>query len=133
MRILDRSRSGGGGGAVSSSIETADASVNSGASYVIPDSCGDVVRITLTATCTITLPTLTLATNQVRGVEVRLLQNGTGGYTVTWAAPGGYSILWDYSGVAPSLNTGANKSTWILFRYLQGSTVIAGQESFRGA
>lgn len=81
---------------------------NSGAAKTISLAAGNVYRLTLTANCTLTFPTVTGAgtgaTPTVYAHQFYLLskQDGAGSRTMTW--PG--SVVWP-AGSAPTLSTGA--------------------------
>jgi hypothetical protein len=97
------------------SAETAVTAVNSTATYAIPDVTRNIRRITLNANTTITLPPVTsLGTDDTYTLTVKLLQDGTGSRTVTWAASGTSTIKWDGSS-APIINSTANKETILQF------------------
>jgi hypothetical protein len=85
---------------------------NSGAAITLDFGLnGNNQRVTLTATCTITL------TNAVAGgvYTVEAVQDGTGGRTVTWAAGGGAAVIWT-NGVAPVVTATLNRAD--LFSFL---------------
>ena len=92
-----------------------------------------VVRVRLTGNATLTLPSSpTLATNARTMLEVELVQDGTGGRTVTWAAASGDTIEWDYSSVAPAIAAGAGKETHLIFRRRAGSTTWYAAKIWQG-
>ena len=91
--------------------EFANTAINAGASKTIPNN-SNVVRYTLNQNTTLTLPTTQPgAAPAVKTVVLFLKQNGTGGYSVTLAAPAGESIIHNNSGTQPAVNTTANKVT----------------------
>ena len=92
-----------------------------------------VVRVRLTGNATLTLPASpALATNARTMLEVELVQDGTGGRTVTWVAASGDTIEWDYSSVAPAIATGAGKETHLVFRRRAGSTTWYAAKIWQG-
>jgi hypothetical protein len=92
-----------------------------------------VVRVRLTGNATLTLPASpTLATNARTMLEVELVQDGTGGRTVTWAAASGDTIEWDYSTTAPAIATAAGKETHFIFRRRAGSTTWYAAKIWQG-
>lgn len=102
----------------------APAAVNSGTA--LSPAYANVVRITLTGNATITLPAMAGGTDEAAMI-VELVQDGTGGRTVTWASPGGTSIKWDSSATAPPINGAAGKETHVGFRRRADGTVYYGQ------
>jgi len=85
---------------------------NSGATATIDWNNGQKQKITLTANCTLSF------TDPVDGVSnflIRVLQDATGGRSVTWPA----SVLWP-GGVAPSLSSAANARDIVSF-YFDGT------------
>lgn len=115
---------------VDSSIETASALVSIGAAYTIPDSSVNVRRITLNANTTITLPAFSSPAGKVWSLTVIVVQDGTGGRTLTWAAPGGNSIKWDM-GATPGPSTGASKTSIFQFIKPSDDTVWYGSMVWR--
>lgn len=106
-------------------LETFLANGNSGSSKTIDLANGNVQSLTLNANCTLTL---TGATNgSACTLVLRLIQDGTGGRTVTW--PG--SVTW-FNGVAPILQTGASAIDIITFETDDGGTTWFGFYSPRG-
>lgn len=92
-----------------------------------------IVRVRLTGNATLTLPASpTLAANARTMLEVELVQDGTGGRSVTWAAASGDTIEWDYSTVAPMIATTAGKETHFVFRRRAGSTVWYAAKIWQG-
>jgi hypothetical protein len=82
---------------------------NSGASITIDPANGYRQTITLTANTTITLTTVPSSTTN-RSMLLELVQDGTGGRTVSWS-----NITFATTGaVAPAINTAASASTFIL-------------------
>jgi hypothetical protein len=92
----------GGGGAAVSEVNAG----NSGTAATIDWSAAAQQRLTLTGS-----PTLTFS-NPSDGASYRLvlIQNATGGFTVTWPA----TVRWE-GGVAPTLVTTANNVTFCSF------------------
>jgi hypothetical protein len=83
----------------------------SGTAVTLADpSVASMQRITLTANCTITLP----APQQGKSILVNVVQDATGGRTVTWAVSGTTTLKWGDQG-APVLSTGAAKQDLISF------------------
>lgn len=82
---------------------------NSGSSITIDPANGYRQTITLTANTTITLTTVPSSTTN-RSMLLELVQDGTGGRTVSWS-----NITFATTGaVAPAINTTASASTFIL-------------------
>lgn len=75
---------------------------------------GDLAEVVITANRAFAAPT-----NIRTGVKtIRVVQDGTGGHTVTWDA----AFSW-VSGVPPTINTGANEETYISF-FTDGTNVV---------
>jgi predicted secreted protein len=79
--------------------------------------------VTMTATSTITLPVLTIASGSEMTLEVQIVENGTGGFTPTFAADAGNSLVWSNATSQPAANTNANKETDYSFRRRGGATI----------
>lgn len=93
--------SGGSGGA--STIEKVNTVATSGSAQTLPDVTVDTLhQITLTANCTITLPSPAAG----KGLTVETTQDGTGGRTLAWATPSG-AIKWP-GGASPTYSSAAN-------------------------
>jgi hypothetical protein len=93
--------------------EFANTAVNTGSAKTVTNDT-NFVRYTVSAGCTITLPTNSGnpgASPAVKSVVLFLKQNGTGGYAVTLAAATGGTIKYNNSASQPAVNTGANKVT----------------------
>lgn len=105
--------------AINASHERAIASVNSGASYSIPDITQNIRQIVLNDNTTLTLPSVaSLPSLATYTLTLVLIQDATGGRTVTWAG-GGNSIKWD-SGSAPTIASGANEETIVQLMFIGG-------------
>lgn len=90
---------------------------NSGTSKTINFANGQKQKMTMTGNCTLTLSAPTGAADY----KLKLIQNGTGGFTVTW--PGGTKF---FGGVAPTISTAASSVT-IISVYYDGSVYwVAG-------
>ena len=87
----------------------------------------DIVPLTLTGNCTITLPTPPATANTVYSIEYWLYQDGTGSRSVTWAATSGLTIAWDNSGTAPAISPSSLALTIVQFRILNGSSKWEGR------
>lgn len=98
-----------------------------GAALTIQDPIATGVTLTraiLSANTTITLPSpATVAATQSKSLTVVLVQDGTGGRTVTWATPSG-SILWA-GGTAPTQTATASKGDVYTFLSDGGGNWIA--------
>lgn len=90
----------------------------SGAAQTLP-ATANVHDITLTANCTLTLPTVT--SGKGCSISVILRQDGTGSRTVTW--PG--SVSW-VNGTAPVLKTAASAVDVITLFTVDGGTTWGG-------
>jgi len=94
----------------------------SGASQTLPaPTTATLHDITLTANCSITLPTAVAG----QSFTVLLRQDGTGSRTVTWA-----SALWA-SGTAPTLTTTASAVDVLVFICIDGTNwmgFVSGQD-----
>jgi hypothetical protein len=78
---------------------------------------GQFQRVELTGNCTITI-------NSPIGVchnQLRLIQNATGGYTVTWV--GLSSTRWMGSAIVPNINSNANGET-VINMFFDGSNFL---------
>jgi hypothetical protein len=80
---------------------------NSGAALTVDFSRGAAQKITLTANCTLTLTSASKGSAYV----LNLVQDGTGGRTVTWPA----SVKWP-GGTGPTLSA-ANKADLVTLYY----------------
>jgi len=92
---------------------------NSGAAKTIDLANGNVQKITLTASCTITLTSP--ASGAFRSLLLYVFQDGTGSRTITW--PG--SVKWGTAG-APVLSTAAGKMDKVLLDTVDGGTTWYG-------
>ena len=93
--------------------EFANTAVNTGSAITVTNDT-NFVRYSVTASCTITLPTNSAnpaAPQAVKTLMLFLKQNATGGYTVTLAAAAGGTIVYNNSASQPAVNTSANKRT----------------------
>ena len=93
--------------------EFANTAINTGSAITVTNDT-NFVRYTVSAGCTITLPTNSGnpgASPAVKSVVLFLKQNGTGGYAVTLAAASGGTIKYNNSATQPAVNTTANKVT----------------------
>jgi hypothetical protein len=77
---------------------------NSGSSKSIDWANGGYQKLTLTANCAITLGTPAEAGRY----QLRLIQNGSSAYTVTWAGTNYSASRWGGAAAAPTVNTIAN-------------------------
>lgn len=119
-----------GGSRLTNFAEFANTTMNSSTSKTIP-SGPNVIRYTLSATCTITLPSAQPASAPaVKSVVVWLKQNGTGTYVATFAAPSGEAIIWNNSASQPANHTTANKVTIYSFLKFDGDANWYGSQSF---
>ncbi len=99
--------------------ETVNTNTTSGATPTVNLANGNVQMLTLTAAATISLSG---ATNSVAcSVSLYLIQDGTGGRTVTWPA----SVKWP-GGTAPTLSSGANKVDLVILETVDGGTTWYG-------
>lgn len=101
------------GARLSNFSEFANTAINTGSAKTVSNDT-NFVRYTVSAGCTITLPTNSGnpgASPAVKSVVLFLKQNGTGGYAVTLAAPAGGAIKYNNSATQPAVNTTANKVT----------------------
>ncbi len=108
-----------GEGLVTENVNTvADAT----ATYTIPSPASYTLHdITLTANCTITLPTAVAG----QSLTILLRQDGTGSRTVTWT-----SALWS-GGTAPTLTTTASALDILVFICIDGTNwmgFVSGQD-----
>lgn len=95
-------------------IENVNTVATSGVAQTIPvSSVATMNRITLTADCVLTFPTV------VEGASFTLVlaQDDTGGWSVTWPA----SVKW-LSGTAPTLTDTADAVDWLCFSCVDGAT-----------
>lgn len=107
---------------VANSYERAAANSNISGSYSVPDTTRNIRRLTLTGNSTITLPaTTSIGTDDTYTLTLRVSQNGTGNYTITWAG-GANSIKWE-AGSAPAPSLGPNKVTIYQFTFIGGESV----------
>lgn len=94
---------------------------NSGSSLAL--TYANVVTVTLTASTTLTLPTMAANVDEEAQMVVEMTQNGTGGYTVALASPGGTTIKYGSGATGVTVLSGANTRTDILVRKKYGETV----------
>lgn len=112
-------------------IELNAARVNSGASANVPAiGTATISRYTLNANTTLTLPARPTASNTTVTLTVDVVQDGTGGRTVAWAAQGGDSIKWS-GGSAPAAATVAGAVTSYAFMGHAGETAWRGVQTFK--
>jgi hypothetical protein len=108
------------------SSQTISTVASSGSAQTVDISTANMWDITLTANCTITLSNPS-ASNTECEVRVRLTQNGTGSWNVTWA---GGTILWlgqsDQS-TSPTFTTTAGYVSEVVFRTVNGGTTYTAQ------
>lgn len=81
-------------------------------------------KVTLTANCTITLP----APSAGKSFSVELVQDATGGRTVTWATPSG-AVKWP-GGTVPTISAAANAIDVVTFICIGGANwygFVSGQ------
>ena len=96
--------------------ETVNTVGTSGATQTLPDvTTATMHRVTLTANCTITLPTPAAG----KSFTVELVQDATGGRTVAWATPTG-AIRWP-GGTVPTITAAANAIDVISFVCIGGT------------
>ena len=74
--------------------------ISSGAAVAVDWDDGNTAGVTLTESVTITL---TAPTN-ICNVLIKIVQGGSGSYTVTWATAGAETIKWE-GGSSPTLST----------------------------
>lgn len=110
----------GGGG------ETVQAHGNAGSTETVDPANGNIHTLTLDANLTLTL------TGPASGVGcsilLKLTQDGTGGFTVTW--PG--SVVWP-DGVAPTIDPTAGAVTFVTLFTTDGGTIWYGFAAGGGA
>lgn len=86
----------------------------SGSALTVPaPSVAALTRVTLTAACTVTMPTPQAGAS----LTLVLTQDSTGSRTVTWPA----SVRWP-GGTAPTLSTAAGAVDWLTFASVDGTT-----------
>ena len=111
--------------ALTSPQENVNTVTASGATQTLPDvTTATMHKVTLTANCTITLP----APGAGKSFTVELVQDATGGRTVTWATPSG-AIKWP-GGTVPTISSAANAIDVITFVSIGGTNwygFVAGQ------
>jgi len=93
---------------------------------------GNVKRFTLTGAVTLTLPSVNLNNNTGVALSAVLVQDATGGRSVTFAAPAGETIIWDGGGSQPAIATGAGQETTFSFYRIAGSTHWKGVRTHKG-
>ena len=98
-------------GAVS---ETENVVADAGTAYDVDLANGGVHEITLTSNCDISLSGVD--TGAANSVTLLIVQDGTGGHTLSFTT----TVLWP-DGSAPSIATGANEITRLVFTYVNGS------------
>jgi len=91
---------------------------NSGATLAVPYARS--VSATLTANCSISLPTV--APNYEHTIRLALTQDATGSRTVSWSA----SVVWP-GAVAPTITPTANKTDVFEFSTMDGGTTWRGE------
>ncbi len=116
---------------VGASTESTAAVISSGAAYTIPNSTLNIRRISLTGNATLTLPAFSSPTNKVWTLTVMVTQDATGSRTLSWAAPGTDSILWDQSASAPAPASAASKTTIYQFTKVSDDSVWYGSQVWK--
>jgi hypothetical protein len=105
--------------------ETVNTVAASGAATTLPDvPTATLHKVTLTANTTLTLPTPAAG----KSFTVELVQDATGGRTVTWATPSG-AIRWP-GGTVPVITAAANAIDVVSFVCIGGTNwygFVAGQ------
>jgi hypothetical protein len=86
---------------------------NSGAAITVTLANAQKQKLTLTAACTLTIAAGTGL--PVGNYQLRLIQNATGGFAVTWA--GLSASRWLGSAAAPAINTAVNGETMVSIYY----------------
>jgi hypothetical protein len=90
---------------------------NSGSSITINFATGQKQKLTMTAACTVTISGMP----GVGHYQLRIIQNATGNYAVTWAGISGSRWLGATS--APAVNLTANGETIVTFFY-DGTSIV---------
>lgn len=96
---------------------------NSGAANTINFANGHKQLVTLTANCTITL-----TAPGPGNYQLLLLQDATGGRSVTWAVPSPGSVLYVGSALAPPIYTAANGWTVVSIFWDGASAFLAASK-----
>lgn len=82
MEVLNPNGGGSGGSQINGKLSTLVANGNSGANFTIDWGSGNLQSITLTASCTFTFT----APAYPMQLYLKITQDGTGGWVVTWPA-----------------------------------------------
>ena len=97
---------------------------NSSTAYTFNLANGNVFFITLTGDCTLTMPSLPGAgTGRAVSFTVRLVQDGTGGRTITFPSA---TVMWT-NGVVPPFSTLANRINKVVFTGWPGAAKWEGE------
>ena len=111
--------------------EYANNITNAGSSFTVSTGT-NMARYTLNAaTCTITLPAgQPIQPGTAKTIILYLKQDGTGGRTVDFNAPGGEALEWNNSASEPEVVSGANKVSIYTFMKFHGDTNWYCSQSF---
>lgn len=91
----------------------------------------NVQRITLTGNATVTLPSgMPGSTEAVKSIIVIFKQDGTGGRTMSFAAPAGETLSYNNSATLPAVASTANKITIYVCTKFDGDTTWYISQSF---
>ena len=117
--------------AVANYTEYANNIVNAGSSFTVSTGT-NMARYTLNAShCEITLPAAQpRQPGTMKTIVLYLKQDGTGGRTVDFNAPGGEALEWNNSASAPEVVSGANKVSIYTFMKFHGDTNWYCSQSF---
>ena len=117
--------------AVANYTEYANNIVNAGSSFTVSTGT-NMARYTLNAShCEITLPAAQpRQPGTMKTIVLYLKQDGTGGRTVDFNAPGGEALEWNNSASEPEVVSGANKVSIYTFMKFHGDTNWYCSQSF---
>ena len=117
--------------AVANYTEYANNIVNAGSSFTVSTGT-NMARYTLNAShCEITLPAgQPRQPGTAKTIVLYLKQDGTGGRTVDFNAPGGEALEWNNSASEPEVVSGANKVSIYTFMKFHGDTNWYCSQSF---
>ncbi|HEY8269412.1 MAG TPA: hypothetical protein VIG33_00875 [Pseudobdellovibrionaceae bacterium] len=113
----------------SSYVERTPSSVNISSSYTIPTGY-NIVRVNLNGNATLTLPQPPSGSNQVFSLTVKVQQDATGHWTLSWAGGGTSTIKWD-GGTLPVPAMDPNTETIYQFLYFDTENIWYASQTWK--
>lgn len=116
------------GRAISGLLGGREATMTCSAAVTVDFSTAETQVMVLTTNCTVTLSTVGITDGQV--YRLRIQQDGTGAWALTWDA--GVAIHWRNSTVGPTITTSAGYSDWLTFVRSQSTWYADAAQNFAG-